>query len=224
MKWPQQTPRPKSLTLFGYWRSSASWRVRWALALKKQTFSLSAINLLKGEHKSDHFKKINPAQRVPALSVNNQEWILCESMAILLWIEEVFNLEGPSLFPGNPLERAKIIELCEIINSGTAPLQVPACQKAHSDDPIERLAWTQKWVRLGLTNFQESSQRLSRSYSGYDELSASDLFLIPQIYNAKRYEIDVKKEFPYLENIYNKCLSNPIAQAAHPDQQEDKPK
>ena len=92
------------MKLFHYWRSSCSWRVRWALLHKGLTFNTQAINLLKGEHKSPEFLTKNPLGFVPVLELNDGT-ALTESWAILEWIEE--NHPTPALLPKDPLLRQR---------------------------------------------------------------------------------------------------------------------
>lgn len=222
MKWRRFAPEAEQLKLYSYWRSSASWRVRWALNLKQIPFEYVAVNLLKGEHQSPEHVRLNPLASVPVLEVN-QQVSLCESMAILEWIEEVYHLKGPTLFPGTPLERAIVRQLCEIINSDTAPLQTPRVQKRYSADPASQGEWARHFIRRGLQAFEVASRPFRKTYSVYSEISAADLFLIPQIYNALRYEIDVTNEFPDLHKIYTACLNTDACQRSLPENQPDAP-
>ncbi len=222
MNWQRFRAEPTKLCLYGYWRSSASWRVRWALLLKGIPFEYKAINLLKGENKSPEHLKRSPLGSVPVLEINS-ELHLTESMAIIEWIEEVYTLKGPALFPGLPVERAYIRSLCEMINSDTGPLQTPAVQKRHSGDVEEQKKWAQDFISRGLNAYDLASQNCSGTFSFADQISAADLFLIPQIYNALRYEVAVAKDFPRLFKIYESALSTPAALASSPEKQIDAP-
>lgn len=223
MKWRQFAPEAQKLKLYTYWRSSASWRVRWALAMKEIDFESQAVNLLTGENKSAEHLARNPMGLLPVLEVDNGIY-LCESMAILEWIEEVYHLRGAPLFPGTPLERARVRQLCEIINSDTAPLQTPRAQKRHSADALSQKSWAQEFIRQGLQAFDQSSRALRKTFSIYNDVSAADLFLVPQIYNALRYEIDVAAEFPELHQIYMNCLNTEACKKSLPEAQPDAPK
>lgn len=224
VKWRAFNKEPSVLTLYGYWRSSASWRLRWALHLKEIPFQYVPVNLLKGENKSPAHLKRHPLGAVPVLELNQEEVFLHESLAILEWIEEIYQLKGPSFFPGNALERAKIRSLCEVINSSTAPYQTPKVQKRHSPDTVEQKKWAQDFIREGLTFYDYLSRPLRGEFSVYDQLSAADLFLVPQIYNAIRYEIQVQDDFPDLFKIYEKCLKTPACAKSAPESQVDCPK
>lgn len=223
MKWRQFAPEAQKLKLYTYWRSSASWRVRWALEMKEISFESHPVNLLTGENKSAEHLARNSLGLLPVLEVDNGIY-LSESMAILEWIEEVYHLRGPSLFPGTPLERARVRQLCEIINSDTAPLQTPRAQKRHHADPASQKSWAQDFIRQGLKAFDESSRALRKTFSVYNDVSAADLFLVPQIYNALRYEIDVAAEYPELYQIYTNSLKTEACKKSLPEAQPDAPK
>ena len=206
------------LKLFGYWRSSASWRVRWALHIKNIEFEYLPVNLRTGEQNQPSFSSLNPMKSLPFLQISDSE-SLGQSLAILQWIEA--QQPNPPLFPQSPFLKAKCLELCEIINSDTAPLQIPRIQKRHSDSPTEQLNWTQEHIRRGLHGFNEISASYRGKYSFGDNVSASDLFLCPQIYNALRYEISVGNEFPYLFEIYQRCLETESGSFSRPENQLD---
>jgi maleylacetoacetate isomerase len=203
--------------LYGYWRSSASWRVRWAFALKKVDFRYVPINLLKGEHKAPEHLKRNPAGAVPVLELPSGEFI-AQSMAQLFWMEEAYG--GISLFLKDKPARYKVLELCELINADTAPLQTPRAQKAHSSDAKEQKKWAQNFIFSGLESFEKSLASCSGIYCVGDSLSAADLFLIPQIYNAKRFEVDLSA-FPKISGIWEECFKTPECKFSAPENQVD---
>ena len=174
MQWNNFHAEPESLTLYGYWRSSASWRVRWALELKQINYRYQPVNLLTGEHNSPEHLARHPLGVVPVLELGPQKIFLHESVAIIEWIEEVYQLKNPALFPGTPLERAKVRSLCEIINSYTAPFQTPRTQKRHSADAMEQKLWAQEFIRIGLAAFAKISAPLNGQFSVYDQVSAAE--------------------------------------------------
>jgi len=220
-KWRRFDLEPeKPLRLYGYWRSSASWRVRWALNLKEISFEYVPVNLLKGENSTPDFLRKNPAGAVPVLDLGDGRTIT-ESLAIIEWIEEVFSLKGPSLFPGTAYERARVRQLSELVNSGISPLQIPKVQKRVSSDPLLKNEWAQSWIKEGLIVFDKLSRDIRKTFSVGDQLSTADICLIPQIYNAIRYEIDVEKNFPDLFRIYTTCRKLPSCIKADPENQID---
>jgi maleylacetoacetate isomerase/maleylpyruvate isomerase len=209
-----------ALTVYGYWRSSASWRVRWALAHKGLPYDYVPVNLLKGEHRSPENLARNPSGFVPSLRLEDGKSFLAQSMAIVNYLEEKYP-QNSRLFPADPLAKAQVISLCEIINADTAPLQKPSVAKFHGDTDEKRNAWVQHWIREGLGAFDRASQPLRGTYSFSDQVSAADMFLIPQVYNALRYKIDVAQEFPALHKIYERCLSLEACQKSSPESQLD---
>lgn len=211
---------PETLDLYGYWRSSASWRVRWALELKGALYHYVPVNILKEEHVTEDFKKLNPSASLPVLVINKTQ-VLRQSMAIIEWIEETYKLEEALLFPGDFFKRAKIRELCQIINADTAPLQTPRTQKRHSQNADERSAWAAEFINRGLGAFEKSSADLRGSWSIGNQITAADLFLIPQIYNALRFGIDVAATYPSLWSIYQRALKTPECHRSSPEQQVD---
>ncbi len=222
MNWQRFRAEPTKLCLYGYWRSSASWRVRWALNLKGIAFEYIPVNLLKGENKSPVHMKRSPLGSVPVLEIDS-EFCLTESMAIIDWIEEVYSLKTPALFPGLPLERAYIRSLCEIINADTGPLQTPAVQKRHSSDTEEQKKWAQDFITRGLKAYDLATQNCRGNFSFGDQITAADLFLVPQIYNALRYEVNVAQDFPQLFQIYERALATKAGLASSPEKQSDAP-
>ncbi|HVJ64004.1 MAG TPA: maleylacetoacetate isomerase [Bdellovibrionota bacterium] len=211
---------PETLELYGYWRSSASWRVRWALELKGALYEYRSVNLLEKRQHSAEFKTLNPNASLPVLVINGKQ-VIAQSMAIIEWIEETYNLEEAQLFPGDFYRRAKVRELCETINSDTAPLQNLRAQFLHSQNPDERTAWASHWIHRGLEVFDAISKPLRGKWSAGDEVTAADLFLIPQIYNAHRFGVDVKSKFPELQKIFERALQTPECHKASPEQQID---
>jgi maleylpyruvate isomerase len=208
-----------SLTLYGYWRSSASWRLRWAFEHKKISYTYVPVDLLKGEHKSAEHLARNPAGLVPSLVLGDGKTSLNQSMAILQYLEEIH--PEHALLPSKPQEKAQVLSLCEIINSDTAPLQTPRVQKRHSADAAEQLLWAQDWIRAGLKTFEKAAASHKGIYAFGDTLSAADLFLVPQLYNARRYKIDLSVDFPALEEIYATCFKLESCQKSSPENQPD---
>src|SRR4051812_10237812 len=104
--------------LYHYWRSSCSWRLRWALELKAVPHEKQAVNLLKNEQNSKEYLQLAPGGLVPAW--RTEQGAMVESMAILEWLEETY--PTPALLPKNPWEKAQVRALCQIVVSGIQPL------------------------------------------------------------------------------------------------------
>lgn len=207
-------PVPR-LRLYHYWRSSSSWRVRWAFAFKGVESEMVPIDLLSGESESPEHLARNPAGFVPALEfIDEENTYLTESLAIIQWIDEL--VPAPTLLPGSAMDRARIRQLAETVNSGTQPLQNLGAQYRHSDDPVERKKWAQHWNHLGLDVYEKLVRSTAGSYSFGDTLTLADLCLIPQCYNARRFDVDVSA-FPIVSRIEAAALKAPSCVASHPD-------
>ena len=199
------------LTLYHYWRSSCSWRVRWALEIKKVPYRSIAINLLKNEQNSAEYLKKNPLGFVPALDTGKV--ILGESLAILEWIEEKF--PSPALLPSNPDERAIVRQLALIIIAGTQPMQNLSVQKYYTTDEKKRLEDGRYFIRKGLSGFEKLVKNTHGEFAFKNSLTFADLSLIPQCYNAERFDMNLS-EFPIIEMIYRKCRALPSCVASEP--------
>jgi len=207
------------LKLYGYWRSSASWRVRWALELKKIPYDYIPVNILKGEQRgAEHLARV-PMGTLPVLEIEPHNF-LSQSLVILLWIEENFD-DGPFVFGKDRSDRYIILELCELINSDTAPLQTPRVQNAHSDEPAKKADFAKHFIELGLRAFEKKIEGSAAIFSVGNSVTAADLFLIPQLYNAKRFGFDLAKDYPKLHKIYESCLKTEACLRASPEKQID---
>lgn len=204
------------LTLYHYWRSSASWRVRWALELKGIAFMSVPVNLLAGEEKALKFLQCNPAGYVPCLVVeeNNKKHFLAESLPIIEWLEE--NYPGPNLLPKNSFDRALARQLAEKINAGTQPLHNLDVYKKYSSDKDEQEEWIRHWISRGLGVYESILQHYVPSVKAYsigDNPSIADLCLIPQCYSALRFQVDLA-QFPRCKSIYEFAMETPECKSA----------
>jgi len=212
----------RKLRLYHYWRSSSSWRVRWAFELKKIQPEMVAVNLLDDETDRPEHRARNPMGYVPVLEFLDQpdnasraKRFLTESIAIIEWADELF--PNPKLVSGTAEEKAQIRRLSELINSGIQPLQNPPVTALARNTEEERKAWCQNWIRKGFAAYTEWTQGSVGKFSVGDQITMADLFLIPQCYAALRFEIDLEKEFPVIEQIYSNALATEACQASHPD-------
>jgi maleylacetoacetate isomerase len=209
------------LRLYHYWRSSSSWRVRWAFELKNIECEKIAVNLLDDETDRPEHRSRNPIGYVPVVefldvkSDAHAKRYLTESAAMIEWAEETH--PTPSLLPKGAIERAHIRRLCETVNAGIQPLQNPPVVAAAAKDEGDRKKWAQHWIRQGMKAYEEWIQGSSGRFSVGDQITMADLFLIPQCYAALRFEIDLENEFPTLAKIYANALQTESCQASHPD-------
>ncbi|MBC7658386.1 MAG: maleylacetoacetate isomerase [Chitinophagaceae bacterium] len=203
-----------TLELFHYWRSSCSWRVRWALALKGLPYKSTPINLLKKEQSDLSFLKINPSGQVPALSVNGK--ILSESIAILEWLEETFPISP--LLPKDPWLRAEIRSYCAMIASGIQPVTNLRITGYYSNDPEKKAEWARHFMDEGFIPVETMLRKNAGTWSFGETFSMADLFLVPQVYNAHRFAVDMSR-FPLAQAIYERSLKTAACDQAAPHNQ-----
>lgn len=205
--------------LYSYWRSSCSYRVRIGLHYKGLAFNYETVNLIKsgGTQFEKNFRQINPLSQVPVLKHGQK--ILNQSLAILLYLEE-FQKE-PALLPKDSFQKAEILSFCEMINSGIQPLQnLSVLKYLENEICSDKNQWTKYWIEKGLKSCEEFLKSRAKSFCFGSHLSLADLFLIPQVYNAKRFQLDLKN-LPCIERINENCLNIPAFQKALPENQPD---
>ena len=204
------------ITLHHYWRSSCSWRVRWALKIKGVPYDTVPVNILNGEQKSPAYLAKNPSGFLPGLEINGK--VYGESLAMIDWLEEIY--PEPSLLPQDPFDRMRVRQLAMIIASGTQPLQNPSVLSYYTEDAEKKKTDAAYWIAKGLRTFQEV--RLAGKpglFSFGNDVTVADICLIPQIYNAMRF--DVKMDgLKDLKEIYDRCLKLPACNDAAPHNQE----
>ncbi|MYE07187.1 MAG: maleylacetoacetate isomerase [Oligoflexia bacterium] len=215
----------QQIKLYSYYRSSCSYRVRIALYLKNIPFEYVPINLLKqgGEQKSKQYKKWNPEGQVPCLIHGNK--VITQSMAILQYLEDIYPL--PVLFSHHPVKKATIISICEIINSGIQPLQnLKVLQYLKANGMLSgsnQNRWPGFWIDKGLLSLEKKVAKNKESlFAVGNHLTAAELFIIPQLYNARRFGVNLK-DFPRLLAIEELCKRLPAFKKSHPDEQPDSP-
>jgi maleylacetoacetate isomerase len=200
------------LKLYHYWRSSSSWRVRWALALKNIPYETVALDLLKGETETPEHLKRNPLGYVPALDAGGK--ILCESLSIIHWLDET--QPEPSVFPKDYWARAQVRMLAEVINADTQPIQNPGVAAMHTEDPGEQKKWMAHWTENGLRAYEALVKPLAGRFSVGDQVTLADMCLIPQCYNARRQEVPLEN-FPTVLRIFEEAMKTPACQASAPE-------
>ncbi len=206
------------LTLHHYWRSSCSWRVRWALALKEVAYKSVPVNLLKGEQNELAYLKLNPSGQVPCLIVDGKP--LSESIAIIEWLDETFPTHP--LLPKDPWQRAELRSFCQMIAAGIQPLANLRVQQYVSKDADKKAEWSRHFVTEGLVPVETMLRKFSSDGKAFcfgDKPTLADLFLIPQIYNAHRVGVDMSR-FPLAQKIYENALKTKACDQAAPHNQE----
>ena len=176
--------------LYDYWRSSASFRVRIALNLAGIDYQSESVSLLKQEHRTPEYLVRNPQGLVPALFIDGQ--LLTQSLAIIEYISET---REANFLPQNPLDRARVRALAHAIAMDIHPvcnLSVVNYAAALTDTPEETTkAWMQKFVGRGLTALELMLQHTPGPLCFGSQLTLADICLVPQVYNAKRWDVDL---------------------------------
>lgn len=211
------------LVLYHYWRSSSSWRVRFALHHKELPFESRYVNLLASEQLTAEHKQVSPMGVVPCLFVDGRP--LTESVAIVEYLEEV--APARPLLPRDPWVRARVRQVVEHVNSGIQPLQNLAVLARLSADHGQRKAWAHDFNERGLVALEALLALIEKEghkgrYAVGDELTMADIFLVPQVASAKRFGVAVEA-FPRTFTIYQNCMKLEAAIAAVPERQGDAP-
>ncbi len=204
--------------LYHYWRSSSSWRVRMTLEWKDIPFEAVPVHLLNGESESEAHLKRNPAGFVPVLEIlsgKDAGNFISESLAIIRYLEEV-HPDKKTVFPGTPLERARQWALAEIICADTQPLQNIPVMELHTSEAAGQKRWAQHWICHGLEVFEKTCAPYAGRFSQGDTFSIADICLLPQIYNAERYEVNLEK-FSCILKIAAECKQLAAYLKSHPD-------
>ncbi|MDA5557294.1 maleylacetoacetate isomerase [Shimia sp. MMG029] len=205
-----------STVLYDYWRSSASYRVRIALHLAEIPFERVTVDLLKGAHKApDHLAR-HALGLVPALTIDGQTFT--QSLAILEYLNATRDMQ---LVPQDPAQAAKVRALAQTLAVDVHPvcnLSVVRFATQDMDNPMQAsTAWMHHFIRPGLTAFEAQLAAFDQTpYACGDSVSLADICLIPQLYNATRWGIDVS-DLPRTAAVKSACDALPAFAAAHPD-------
>ncbi|KAL7380613.1 hypothetical protein ABVT39_020641 [Epinephelus coioides] len=229
--------------LHGYFRSSCSWRVRIAFALKGIEYDQAPVNLIKdgGQQLTEQYKALNPMQQVPAVEIDGIT--LSQSLAVIQYIDET--RPGPRLLPVDPKKRAQVRMISDVIASGIQPLQnLYVIQKIGA----EKVQWAQHFIERGFQALEPILKQTAGKYCVGDEvrgttincnsvlnsrdflsdslltfkISMADICLVPQVYNAERFKVDVG-QYPTIKRLNQTLLEIEAFKVSSPSCQPDTP-
>lgn len=211
-----------SITLHGYWRSSSSYRVRIVLALKKLEYRYVAVNLIENggaQFSADHRAR-NPLEQVPVMEIEGEGELirLTQSIAICEYLDERW--PDPPLLPVDTLARARVRACVEIVNSAIQPMQNLTLLRELKRASVDEMAFAKRANEKGLSALEAQAVAFGKGFLVGDQLSLADVCLVPQIYSARRFGVDVEA-FPHLAGIERNLVAHPAVAAAHPDRQPD---
>ena len=209
------------MKLYSYFRSSAAYRVRIALNLKGIAYDMAPVHLVKdgGHNKRPEFRAVNPQMRVPVLQTPAGD-ILIQSLAIIEYLDET--QPEPPLLPKDPIARAKVRALADLIAcdihplNNTSPLRYLKHELHQEQSVID--AWYHHWVATGF----EALEALigPGPYACGKAVTIADICLVPQVANARRLKVPLEK-FPKIVAVDAACLALPAFDQARPENQPD---
>ncbi|SDI44814.1 maleylacetoacetate isomerase [Pseudomonas panipatensis] len=207
------------MDLYTYYRSTSSYRVRIALALKGLDVQQLPVNLLQGEQNQPAYRALNPQGRVPTLRSDEGE-LLIQSPAIIEYLEERY--PQPPLLPAEPLARARQRGVAALIGCDIHPLHNVSVlnrlrQLGVDEDGVN--AWIGHWIGEGLTAVEAL---IGDQGFCFGAPGLADVYLLPQLYAARRFTVDLSA-FPRILRVERLALEHPAFRQAHPDAQADKP-
>jgi maleylacetoacetate isomerase len=210
------------MKLYTYFRSSAAFRVRIALNVKSVAYESVPTALVRNEHRTRDYQAINPQALVPALAIGGT--ILSQSLAIMEYLDEQY--PSPPLLPAEPLARAQVRSMalaiaCEIHPLDNLRVLNYLRERLQLDDEAVG-TWYRHWVSEGFRGLEAQVRSLStaRRHCFGDALSLADICLVPQMFNARRFQTDLSP-FPALVEISSHLETLPAFAAARPEVQPD---
>lgn len=211
------------IKLCTYFRSSAAYRVRIALGLKGIDYQPHFVHLVRngGEHRKPGYLEINPQGFVPTLIHDKR--VLTQSLAIIEYIDDIY--PEPALLPRSPESRAHVRSLAQIVACDMHPLNNQRVLKYLTDvlrqAEQERLEWYRHWIHEGFRAFEARLAVHPPDVYCYGECpTLADICLVPQVFNAKRFDCNLAA-YPRVLRIYENCARLTAFQAAAPENQED---
>lgn len=211
------------MKLYGYFRSSAAFRVRIALNLKGLAADTASIHLRRNEQTTSDYLRVNPQGLVPALEDGGQT--LIQSLAIIEYLDERY--PRPPLLPRDPAERARVRGLAQIVACDIHPINnlrvLRYLARNFGQDESGIGAWYNHWIAAGFAALEPllAADPRTGAFCHGDEPGLADVVLVPQVVNGERYRLDMMP-YPTIRRIYEACMALAPFAAAHPDRQPDR--
>lgn len=211
--------------LYSYFRSSASYRVRIALNLKKIDYEYHAVHLVKngGEQNALNYRAVNPMGQVPTL-VDGMN-VIAQSMAIIDYVDKKWT-QSPKLFSSDLATNAGIVEICEIINSGIQPLTnlkvTQYLEKELHTTEEQTKKWIHKFMDDGFIALEKKLSKTAGSCCFGNQVTAADIFLVPGVFAAIRQGVKMDS-YPLVKKINDHLIQLEAFKKAHPSCQPDTP-
>jgi maleylpyruvate isomerase len=207
--------------LYEYWRSSASFRVRIALNLKRVKAERAFVHLREGGQREAAFRALNPAGLIPVWR-EADGFTLSQSLAIIEYLDEIH--PDPPLFPADPRLRAICREIAYTIACDIHPLGnigvLEILAKDYAVDGAARVAWAQRWIARGFSAIEARLGSVAGRRAIGDQITLADVCLTPQVYNARRFGLDLSP-YPRIVEVDAAAREVPAFAAAAPEQQPD---
>jgi maleylacetoacetate isomerase len=211
------------MKLFGFFRSSAAFRVRIALNLKGLAYEDAFVHLRRGDQRAPDYLSVNPQGLVPTLEIDGH--MLVQSMAIIEYLDETH--PQPAFLPPDPAGRARVRALAAVVACDIHPinnlrvLRYLSRPLGHDQTAIE--TWYNHWIATGFEAFERllAGDRRTGDFCDGDQPGLADIALVPQVVNSERYQLGLSP-YPTITRIYQNCMKLNAFAAAHPNHQLDR--
>lgn len=207
------------MLLHSAWRASAPYRVRIGLNLKGLAYDYAPVDLVAGQQGGEAYGAVNAQHLVPALEVDGH--VLTQSLSILEWLEETY--PQPALLPKDPFDRQIVRAMSAIVACDIHPVNNLRILKALARLDVGQPAiddWVQRWIGDGFTALEPMVSKHGAGYAFGAAPTLADCLIVPQVYNARRFKVDLSP-FPALVAAADAAALHPAIAAAHPNNQPD---
>ena len=210
------------LKLYSYYRSSAAYRVRIVLELKRLDWESIPVDLLNSEQKGDPYRGINPQGLVPVISTG--DFFLNQSLAIIEWLDETY--PESKLLPLEAVSRAQVRAIAYQVAMEMHPLNnlrvLDYLKHDLGVDEAEKMRWYRHWIAQGFGALEQTLAQLGSNgqFCFGDRVTLADVCLIPQVYNARRFECDLA-DYPLIRSVWEHCSTIKAFEQAAPESQAD---